>query len=133
MLYHPDEANTDHKEYNMSHSLQIWKITHNASVSKDGIPLSVINFWAQDGIQFFTFIATDLAVKAKFQDNDTFTVESLVKGTLTPAGTPWSKAADKSKKLPARSGFTPADRQQITFSGVKGRKSGEPPVSLSTL
>ena len=117
----------------MSHSLQIWKITHNASVDKSGNALSVINFWAQNEIQFFTFMLTSLAVEAGFEDNDTFTVQTLVKGTLTPAGTPWSKPADKDKKLPARKGFTPANRQQITFSGVKGRKSGEPPVSLSTL
>ena len=139
----------------MSQQLQIWgPPRHNApSVRKDADgklvkqpALTSINFWTQDGVQFFTLIDSSATVElldengkkftfavTDFQENDIVVVTSVTLGNLVPAGTPWSQPADKIKKQVAKSGVTKSARQRINFSGLLSVTPGEPPIGLSTL
>lgn len=130
----------------MSQQLQIWGSPRVNSPTKEGKVLTTINFWTQDGVQFFTLIDSSASVElldgnnkpftfsvADFKENDIVVVSSVELGTLVPAGTPWSQPADKVKRTPAKSGVTKSARQRINFSGLLSVTPGNPPAGLSTL
>ena len=131
----------------MSQQLQIWGSPRVNSPTKEGKVLTTINFWTQDGVQFFTLIDSSASVElldgnnkpftfsvADFKENDIVVVTSVTLGNLVPAGTPWSQPADKAKRTPAKSGVTKSPRQRITFSGVRNIDHDAPaPAGLSTL
>jgi len=130
----------------MSQQLQIWESPRVNSPTKEGVVLHTINFWTQDGVQFFTLIDSSLSVElvdengkqftfsvSDFKKNDIITVTAIQFGKLEPAGTSWSQPADKIKRTPAKSGVTKSARQRINFSGLISVTAGEPPIGLSTL